>query len=182
MSARLLAALIALAASAPLPAAETAPVPEAPLAETAGGKLEATPGPEASPGAPESAEPPPAEAPQAPDTPPAAAPPAPVPPEPEPPAPAAAKPEREVEGTRLLFLRLNLRIKLVEQELLSMGPDRLLEHMGVASDLLAQLRSRPLEEPEIARADNMEQYLQFLTEQYVQLHGGKAPKKKKGRK
>ena len=95
---------------------------------------------------------------------------------------ASGLPEREVEGTRLLFLRLNLRIKLVEQELLSMGPDRLLEHMGVASDLLAQLRSRPLEEPEIARADNMEQYLQFLTEQYVQLHGGKAPKKKKGRK
>ena len=177
MPARLLAALIALAASAPLLAAENVPLTEAPLAESAGGPAEALPGPE---NPPEAAEPPPTDAPAAADAAPDAQ--AAAQPGNEPPAPAATQPEREVEGTRLLFLRLNLRIKLVEQELLSMGPDRLLEHMGVASDLLAQLRSRPLEEPEIARADNMEQYLQFLTEQYVQLHGGKAPKKKKGRK
>jgi hypothetical protein len=169
MPARLLAALIALAACGPLRAAETAaPPPEAAEAaspEARAAQEEARP--EAAPAGPEAA---------VADAPPEAAVAA------EAPAPAGAR-EREVEGTRLLFLRMTLRIKLVEQELLSMSPDRLLEHMGVAADLLEQLRSRPLEEPEIARADSMEQYLQFLTESYVQLHNGKAPKKqKKGRK
>ena len=173
MSARLFAALIALAACGPLSAAGTADAPEAAVAAPAAAVTEPTPALEEVPALPQA---PVAEVPAVVEAAPEAAPAA----EPEP-SPAAAH-EREVEGTKLLFLRLNLRIKLVEQELLSMGPDRLLEHMGVASDLLAHLRSRPLEDAEIARADSMEQYLQFLSESYVQLHTGKAPKKqKKGR-
>ena len=173
MSARRLAALIALAASSPLLAAETT-VPEPVAAVAPEAATAAEPGPEEAPASREvpAAEAAPATEP-APETAPTTAP---------PPSPAAPQ-AREVEGTKLLFLRMNLRIKLVEQELLSMSPDRLLEHMEVASDILAQLRSRPLEEPEIARADSMEQYLQFLAESYVQLHTGKAPKKRKpGRK
>lgn len=178
MSVRLLAALIALAASGPLSAAGTADAPadapEAAVVAPAEAVLAPATATEEAPANPETpaaetsavAEPAPEAVPAAEGK----------------PSPTAAH-EREVEGTKLLFLRLNLRIKLVEQELLSMSPDRLLEHMGVASDLLAQLRSRQLEDAEIARADNMEQYLQFLAESYVQLHTGKAPKKqKKGQK
>lgn len=171
MPARLLAALIALAACGPLQAAEpTSLAPEPPAAAEPGPVQE--PAPDGMPAGPQ---PPAAEVPATADAPTEAAPAV------EPPAPAAAR-EREVEGTKLLFLRMTLRIKLVEQELLSMSPDRLLEHMGAAADLLDQLRSRPLEEPEIARAESMEQYLQFLAESYVQLHAGNSPKKPKKRR
>jgi len=93
-------------------------------------------------------------------------------------AAAAATPAtpvaRPVAGTKLLFLRLNLRTKLMEQELLTMPPERMLEHLGVASDLLGQLRQRRLTEDEQARADRNEQYLQLLTERYVLLGQGEA--------
>lgn len=168
MPARLFAALIALAACGPLLAAGTAEAPETTAAAPAEPAAEPTTAPEAAPAQPEA---PASEAPAVVETASGAA-----PANTAEPSPAA---QREVEGTKLLFLRLNLRIKLVEQELLSMSPDRLLEHMGVASDLLAQLRSRQLEDAEIARADSMEQYLQLLAESYVQLHTGKAPKKQK---
>lgn len=88
-------------------------------------------------------------------------------------SPAAAAPTapvaRPVEGTKLLFLRLNLRTKLMEQELLTMPPERMLEHLSVASDLLGQLRRRRLTDDEQSRADRNEQYLQLLTERYVLL-------------
>ncbi|MDM4772273.1 hypothetical protein [Solimonas sp. SE-A11] len=170
MSARLFAALIALAASAPLSAAGTADAPETAVAAPAEPATGPALAPEEAPAPPEA---PAAEAPSTAGTAPEAA------PSPAAEPSTAAAPERKLEGTKLLFLRMNLRIKLVEQELLSMSPDRLLEHMGVASDLLAQLRSRQLEDAEIARADSMEQYLQFLAESYVQLHTGKTPRKQK---
>lgn len=83
---------------------------------------------------------------------------------------------RTVQGTQLLFLRLTLRMKLVEQELLDMSPDRLLEHMQAATDILEQLRSRRLDDNEISRADRAEEYLQYLTEVYVELRNDKPGK------
>jgi hypothetical protein len=83
---------------------------------------------------------------------------------------------RTVQGTQLLFLRLTLRMKLVEQELLDMSPDQLLEHMRAATDILDQLRSRRLDDNEIARADRAEEYLQYLAEVYVELRSGKPGK------
>ena len=161
MSARLLLALIALSACGPLLAAgpdspapaEAPPAAEAPAAEPAAD----TPAePDSSP-APAAAEP----AFEIPDT--------------RPPKPRA----RKMEGTQLLFLRLTLRIKMVEQELLEMSPDRLLEHMQAATDVLEQLRSQRLDDNEIARADRAEEYLQHLTELYVQLRTGKPVKNPK---
>lgn len=90
-------------------------------------------------------------------------------PEAPPAEPPAMPPSRPVIGTKLLFLRLNLRIKQVEQELLAISADELLVHLAVAGDLLRQLRSRYLTDDELAKADRSEQYLQSLTERYVLL-------------
>ncbi|AXQ30301.1 hypothetical protein D0B54_17200 [Solimonas sp. K1W22B-7] len=162
MLARLLPALFALTVSAALPAAETAdPAAAAPVAEAP----QAPETPAATPAEPDLPLPPPG--------------PAPAVPEAEAAAVTAAAALPPVFGNRVLFLRLTLRIKLVEQELLDMSPERLLEHMGAASELLEQLRSRGLDEDEAARADRAEQYLQSLTERYVELRTGKPPKKLK---
>jgi hypothetical protein len=73
---------------------------------------------------------------------------------------------RQIQGTRLLFLRLAMRTKRVEQDLLDAPPEALLQHLAVAADLLAQLRRQPLTDDESLRADRAEQYLQRLVEQY----------------
>ncbi len=156
MLARLIPALFALTVSAPPAAADPAAVPGAESPPATEAAVTGTP----EPAAPQSA--------AAVDAPGAA------------PAPAAAQPaDPTVIGTRVLFLRLTLRIKRVEQELLEMSPERLLEHMGEASELLEQLRSRGLDENDTARADRMEEYLQSLSESYVELHTGKASGKQK---
>jgi len=107
-----------------------------------------------------------------------AAPPAPA--TPPPPGPAAtaeplgepAPAERQVEGTKLLFLRLNLRIKLIERDFVDLTPEQFNEHLTVAASLLQQLNDRPMIDEEVARADRAAQYLQNLVGTYLQLHSG----------
>ena len=90
------------------------------------------------------------------------------------PAPAGAgQPgERQVEGTKLLFLRLNLRIKLIERDFVDLTPEQFNEHLTVAASLLQQLNDRPMIDEEVARADRAAQYLQNLVGTYLQLHSG----------
>jgi hypothetical protein len=81
-------------------------------------------------------------------------------------------PERKVEGTKLLFLRLNLRIKLIEHNFVDLTPEQFNEHLTVAASLLQQLNDRPMIDEEVARADRAAQYLQNLVGTYLQLHSG----------
>lgn len=107
-----------------------------------------------------------------------AAPPAPATPPPPGPADTAEPPgdpapgERQVEGTKLLFLRLNLRIKLIERDFVDLTPEQFNEHLTVAASLLQQLNDRPMIDEEVARADRAAQYLQNLVGTYLQLHSG----------
>lgn len=81
-------------------------------------------------------------------------------------------PERKVEGTKLLFLRLNLRIKLIEHNFVDLTPEQFNEHLTVAGSLLQQLNDRPMIDEEVARVDRAAQYLQNLVGTYLQLHNG----------
>lgn len=81
-------------------------------------------------------------------------------------------PERKVEGTKLLFLRLNMRIKLIEHNFVDLTPEQFNEHLTVAASLLQQLNDRPMIDEEVARADRAAQYLQNLVGTYLQLHSG----------
>lgn len=152
MTVRLLLPLLVLLAMAPAQAGETAP--ETPLAAESAE-------PPADPALPDDATTPSA---VVQDSLPDSAPPSP------PPAPLPVS--NPVEGTKLLFLRLQLRTKRIEQELLTMTPEGLMEHLGVASQLLRQLRERPLADDEDLRAQRTEEYLQQLVERYVMLHNG----------
>lgn len=88
------------------------------------------------------------------------------------PSGAGNLPERQVEGTKLLFLRLNLRIKLIERDFVDLTPEQFNEHLTVAASLLQQLNDRPMIDEEVARADRAAQYLQNLVGTYLQLHSG----------
>jgi len=88
------------------------------------------------------------------------------------PAGVGPAPERQVEGTKLLFLRLNLRIKLIEHNFVDLTPEQFNEHLTVAASLLQQLNDRPMIDEEVARADRAAQYLQNLVGTYLQLHSG----------
>lgn len=88
------------------------------------------------------------------------------------PSGAGSLPERQVEGTKLLFLRLNLRIKLIERDFVDLSPEQFNEHLTVAASLLQQLNDRPMIDEEVVRADRAAQYLQSLVGTYLQLHSG----------
>lgn len=100
---------------------------------------------------------------------------APTPPETSSATPPPAESPGPVEGTKLLFLRLNLRIKRIEQELMNPDAAPLVEHLTVAGDLLTQLRGRFLTDDEALRADRAEQYLQELMRDYAGRQAAVAP-------